>query len=114
VAEGNVVALPEGASSQDVLDAVKRLFEDGVRRICVSLRGAFPDNRAEIEIKKVIEQQYPDHYLGAVPVLLGSEMAPVVHDTTRAHYSLMNAYVHSQLATSLFISNMRNAGMDHC
>ncbi len=102
VAEDNVVGLPEGASPQDVLNAVKRLFDDGVRRICVSLRGAFPDNRTEIEIKKIIEQQYPDHYLGAVPVLLGSDMAPVVHDTTRAHYSLMNAYVHSQLATSLF------------
>jgi N-methylhydantoinase A/oxoprolinase/acetone carboxylase beta subunit len=102
VAEQNVVGLPKGASSQDVLDAVKRLFEDGVRRICVSLQGTFPDNHAEIAVKNIIEQQYPDHYLGAVPVLLGSDMAPVVHDTTRAHYSLINAYVHSQLATSLF------------
>ena len=102
VAEHNVVGLPADASPQDVLNAVKRLFEEGVRRICVSLRGTFPDNRAEIEVKNIIERQYPDHYLGAVPVLLGSDMAPVVHDTTRAHYSLINAYVHSRLATSLF------------
>ena len=33
-------ACPRTHRPQDVLDAVKRLFEEGVRRICVSLRGS--------------------------------------------------------------------------
>ncbi len=102
VAEQNVIGLPDQPSAVDVLAAVKRLFEEGVRRICVSLDGSFPDNTPERDVAGVIESQYPDHYLGAVPVLLGSEMAQVHDDATRTHCSLINAYTHTRLASSLF------------
>ena len=102
VEEHNVIGLPDNPTAQDVLGAVKGLLEEGVRRVCVSLKGAFPDNRPELQVKGIVERQYPDHYLGAVPVLLGSEMAQISHDTTRTHYSVINAYVHNQLAASLF------------
>ena len=102
VAEGAIIGLPAKPSAADVLNGVKQLLEAGVRRICVCLADSFPDNQAERAIKTVIEDQYPDHIIGAVPVLLGSEMAPLRHDQTRVHYSLMNAYTHQQLATSLF------------
>lgn len=102
VADGAVIGLPHNAGAAEVLGGVKQLLEVGVRRICVCLRDAFPDNAAERAIKAAIEDQYPDHIIGAVPVLLGSEMAPLRHDQTRAHYSVMNAYTHTQLATSLF------------
>jgi N-methylhydantoinase A/oxoprolinase/acetone carboxylase beta subunit len=98
----NVIGLAEPPTGEDVLRAVKRLLESGARRICVSLKGAFPDAGTELRIKEWIEGQYPDHIIGAVPVLLGSEMAQTAHDQTRAHYSVMNAYTHSHLATSLF------------
>jgi N-methylhydantoinase A/oxoprolinase/acetone carboxylase beta subunit len=102
VAEHNVIGLPKKPEAVDVLAAVKKLFEEGVRRICVSLDGAFPDNASERDVAGVIEGQYPDHYLGAVPVLLGSEMAQVDDDATRTHCSLINAYTHTRLASSLF------------
>jgi len=102
VAADAVIGLPENPEPKDILLAVKQLLESGVRRICVALAGSFPDNRNEIAIKRVIESQYPDHIIGSVPVLLGSEMAQIGHDQTRAHYSAMNAYTHSRLATSLF------------
>lgn len=102
VSERAIIGLPMAPTAADVLDGVKLLLEAGVRRICVCLADSFPDNAAELAIKAVIEDQYPDHIIGAVPVLLGSEMAPLRHDQTRVHYSLMNAYTHSQLANSLF------------
>ncbi len=102
VADDAIVGLAADPSAPDVLAGVKRLLETGVRRICVCLENAFPDNAAERAIKEAIEDQYPDHIIGAVPVLLGSEMAPLRHDQTRVHYSVMNAYTHTQLANSLF------------
>lgn len=102
VAAENVVGIDPDAEAAEVLMAVKDLLETGARRICISLGGNFPDNKQEIAMKDVIEDQYPDHIIGSVPVLLGSDMAPITHDQTRAHYSLMNAYTHSHLATSLF------------
>jgi N-methylhydantoinase A/oxoprolinase/acetone carboxylase beta subunit len=106
VAERNVVGIDassdeQGAGQQAVLEAVRRLLEDGARRICVSL-DAFPGTRQEQAVKRIVEAQYRDHYLGSVPVLLASEMAQVDDDQTRTHYALINAYVHSQLANSLF------------
>lgn len=98
----NIIGLPSEPTPAAVLGAVRRLLEGGVRRICVCLKDAFPDAAAERRIKAIIEEQYPDHIIGAVPVLLGSEMAPVSDDQTRAHYSVMNAYTHAQLASSLF------------
>jgi N-methylhydantoinase A/oxoprolinase/acetone carboxylase beta subunit len=101
VAERNVIGLGSDADGQAVLDGVRRLLEDGARRICVSL-DRFPETGREQAVKRVIEAQYPDHYLGAVPVLLGSEMAEVDDAATRTHCALINAYVHSRLASSLF------------
>lgn len=102
VAEHNVIGLPDEPTDVDVLAAVKRLFEEGVRRICVSLDDAFPDNGAERSVAGVVEHHYPDHYLGAVPVVIGSEMAQVHDDATRTHCSLINAYTHTRLASALF------------
>jgi len=98
----NVIGLSQAADSSEILSAVKALLETGARRICVSLRDNFPDNTQELAVKAIIEEQYPDHIIGSVPILLGSEMAPITHDQTRAHYSLMNAYTHENLASSLF------------
>lgn len=102
VADGAVLGLPANPTPAAVLAGVKQLLEIGVRRICVSVANSFPNNEAERQIKDLIEDQYPDHIIGAVPVLLGSEMAPLRHDQTRAHFSVMNAFTHTQLANSLF------------
>ena len=102
VDDSNIIGLSHTPSPAEVLAAVKELLEGGVRRICICLKDSFPDNSRERQIKEIIEDQYPDHIIGAVPVLLGSEMIALRHDQTRVHYSLMNAYTHNQLANSLF------------
>jgi N-methylhydantoinase A/oxoprolinase/acetone carboxylase beta subunit len=101
VADHNVIGLSADADELGVLAAIRRLFEDGTRRICVCL-DTFPETQRERSVKKLVEAQYPDHFLGAVPVLLGSDMAQVDDDATRAHAALINAFVHTQLANSLF------------
>src|SRR3984885_13992082 len=101
VAERNVVGVDPDGDGQAVLEAVRGLLEDGARRICVSL-DTFPETRQEQAVKRIVETQYRDHYLGSVPVLLASDMAQVDDAPTRTHYALINAYVHGQLASALF------------
>ena len=102
VGEDNVIGLTQPVDPQAVLGLVKSLLERGVRRVCISLTGAFSNAKDEAKLKQVIEQQYPDHYLGAVPVLLGSDICKHPDDMTRTHYALINAYVHGPLADTLF------------
>lgn len=102
VDKNHVIDLSETPTAEEVLKAVRRLLEDGVRRICVCLRDSYPHNSREREVKAFVERQYPDHVIGSVPVLLGSEMAQITDDYTRVSYSAINAYTHTTLAQSLF------------
>jgi len=101
VDERNVIGV-ERSSGPEVLMAVRSLLEDGVRRICISLQGALQDPQQEQRIKRVIDEQYPDHFLGSVPVLTGSDICQNADDMTRTYYAVINAYTHSALATTLF------------
>lgn len=98
----NVVGLPAAAADRDVLAVLKRLLEDGIRRVSVSLAGAFPDNDEEQRVVRIISEQYPDHYLGSLPVLAGADILMRQDDVTRTLYTLINSYVHGSLASSLF------------
>jgi N-methylhydantoinase A len=102
IAPENIVALPAGASDTDTLAAIRELLEKGVRRIAVSVAGAFEDNSIELGVKTLVDENFPDHYLGAVPLMLGSEICRHPDDQTRTHMALVNAYVHTPLAVALF------------
>lgn len=98
----NITTVKNPKNSEEVLSAIRGLLERGVRRICVSLKGAFGDEGGEKTIKRLVEEQFPDHYLGAVPVVLGSEICRHPDDMTRTHMGLINSYVHTPLAMALF------------
>jgi acetophenone carboxylase len=102
IAPENIRQISEPVSEEEVLRKVRELLEHGVRRICVSLKGAFQNPEAEQRIKQLIDLQFPDHYLGAVPTLLGSDILHHPDDRTRTHLALINSYVHTPLAVALF------------
>jgi len=101
VAGNNIIAFqnPDGV---EILNTVRSLLAAGVRRICISLEGALENSQPEQHIKQIIEQQYPDHFLGSVPVLAGSDICQNGDDMTRTYCAVINAYTHSALATTLF------------
>lgn len=101
VAETNIIGL-EHSNGPEILTAVRLLLEGGVRRLCISLQGAQQDPEQEQHIKRTIDEQYPDHFLGSVPVLTGSDICQNADDMTRTYYAVINAYTHSALAVTLF------------
>jgi N-methylhydantoinase A len=111
IAPANVIGLSRPVDSKTVLLAVKTLLENGVRRICISLDGSFQDPSDEQAMKRAIEAQYPDHFLGTVPVLLGSDLSHYPDTATRTNHSLINAYVHGPLYRAE--DDLRAAGYEH-
>lgn len=101
VDEANIIGI-ERADGTEILTVVRRLLEGGVRRICISLQSALQNPEPEQRIKSMIEEQYPDHFLGSVPVLTGSDICKNTDDMTRTYYAIINAYTHSALAATLF------------
>ncbi|HYA99103.1 MAG TPA: hydantoinase/oxoprolinase family protein [Ktedonobacteraceae bacterium] len=115
VAPANVIGISRPIDPKTVLLAVKTLLENGVRRICISLDGSFEDASDEQEAKRAIESQYPDHFLGTVPVLLGSDLSHYPDTATRTNHSLINAYIHGPLASALYKAedDLRASGYEH-
>jgi N-methylhydantoinase A len=98
----NIIGVDASTSEAEIMNAARGLLEAGVRRICVSLKGADRNPDSEMRIKRIIEQQYPDHFLGSVPVLAGSDIGGGADDRTRTYCALINAYTHGALAATLF------------
>ena len=102
LSERDVIGVDDATSETEVMNGVRGLLESGVRRICVSLKGAQRNPAREIQIKRIIDEQYPDHFLGSVPVLAGSDMSQSADDATRTYCAILNAYTHGALAAALF------------
>ena len=102
VSSEDITGIPADADESTVRAAIKSLLDKGIRRINVSLEGAFPDSSDEDRIVEMITADYPDHFLGSIPALAGSEVVLRPDDATRTIASLINAYVHPALATTLY------------
>ena len=102
LAPRDVIGLEGSASETEIMNAARRLLESGVRRICINLEGSHGRPEREIAWKHIIDQQYPDHFLGSVPVLAGSDISKSSDDRTRAYCAVINAYTHGALAATLF------------
>jgi len=98
----HITTLPAAADRGEIVAIVKNLIDQGIRRVNISLKGAFPDGSREQEVLQIIAEQFPDHFLGSVPALAGSEMLMRPDDMSRTFFALINAYVHNALANSLF------------
>ena len=92
--------------------AVKRLLEGGSRIIIVSLGGAGLDDYLERMVKNIVASDYPRHYLGAVPILLSTEVSHIEDDAIRTNSAVVNAYLHREQARFLYKADedLFNAG----
>jgi N-methylhydantoinase A/oxoprolinase/acetone carboxylase beta subunit len=98
----DAIGLDSDPDDATIMNAARGLLESGVRRICVSLKGSHRSPELELAIKRVIDLQYPDHFLGSVPVLAGSDISQSADDRTRTYCAVLNAYTHGALAATLF------------
>lgn len=98
----DVAGIEPGADETSVRRVVKGLLDKGIRRINVSLKGAFDDPTKERDLVEMISADYPDHFLGSIPALAATEVVTRPDDATRTVASLINAYVHPSLAHSLY------------
>lgn len=111
VPRGMVAGIGLPPDPEEVGAAVRRLLEQGARILVVSL----PSAEGEHEVKEIVDTSYPRHYLGAVPVLLSSEISATADDAERTAAAVVNAYVHKRLATSLYRAedDLRRGGFRH-
>ena len=88
-------------NEQDVLQKVQYLVDRGVRGFVVSLLWSFANPTHEQRIREIIRQEYPEVYLGSMPVLLSSDVSPKRFEYTRTMTTVLNTYLHQTMEEEL-------------
>ena len=63
-------------------------------------------------IKQIIEEEYPEDYLGSMPVTLSSEVSPKSGEYTRFTTTIVNAYIHGVMGDEInrLVTELRDGG----
>jgi len=86
---------------EDVLAQVQELVDKGAQGFVVSLLWSFINPAHEQMIKDIIEEEYPEDYLGSMPVILSSDISPKSGEYTRTMTTIVNGYIHGVMADEL-------------
>ncbi len=85
----------------DVRDKVRLLIDRGARGFVVTLLSSYINPAHEEQIEKIIKEEYPESYLGSMPVVLSSKVLPKRWEYQRSMAAILNAYLHGSMADEL-------------
>lgn len=86
---------------EDVREKVHYLVNKGARGFVVCLLWSFLNPEHEKAVENVIREEYPESYLGSMPVVLSSRVLPKRFEYQRANAAILNAYLHGSMAEEL-------------
>lgn len=92
---------PPNALAAELTQAVNRLASAGANRIIVAHGGS---DCAEVEkrLKSVLLRKFPQHLLGAVPILYSHEVVEDRNDARRSWTAVLNAFLHPAMERFLY------------
>jgi N-methylhydantoinase A/acetophenone carboxylase len=97
---------------EEVLEKLQLLVDRGAMGFVVCLLWSFTNPAHERMIKEIIEEEYPEDYLGSMPVILSHEVSPKSGEYTRFITTILNAYIHGVMADALnrLVNDLRDGG----
>lgn len=87
---GNVLA---PLDEDEVVEKVTALVNEGVRGFVVVLMNSFTNSVHERMVRDVILKEYPELYLGRMPVFLSHEVSPQMGEYRRSLTTIIDAYL---------------------
>lgn len=78
---------------EEVRTQIQYLVDQGVRGFVVCLLWSFMNPVHERMIREIIRDEFPDVYLGKMPVLLSSEVAPKICEYKRSMTTILDGYL---------------------
>ncbi len=85
----------------DVKEKLQTLVDQGAMGFVICLLWSFSNPAHERMIKEIIEEEYPEDYLGSLPVILSSDVSPKSGEYTRFTTAIVNSYIHGIMADEL-------------
>lgn len=96
----------------DVRLNLRELVDQGVETIIVVLVNSVVDPAHELRVLDIFLEEYPSHFLGAVPMLLSHQVAGRKGEYTRATSTIIDGFLHNAMyhGLSALETNLRNNG----
>jgi N-methylhydantoinase A len=88
-------------SESDVFEALQYLVDRGVQGIIVALLWSSANPAHERAIREIVREEYPEVYLGNIPVLLSSDIVTKWREYTRTTTSMLTGFLHIELTNQL-------------
>jgi N-methylhydantoinase A/acetophenone carboxylase len=85
----------------DTRDKLQYLIDRGARTIVVCSLFSFVNPIHEKRIREIFLEEYPESYLGNVPIILSSDVVPKRFEYTRSMTTILNAYLHQNMSEDL-------------
>ncbi|MFO1376796.1 MAG: hydantoinase/oxoprolinase family protein [Steroidobacteraceae bacterium] len=85
----------------DVLEAIQYLVDRGVQGIIVALMWSSANPAHERRVREILREEYPEVYLGNIPVLLSSEIVTKWREYTRGTTSILSGFLHAEMTSQL-------------
>jgi N-methylhydantoinase A len=73
---------------------IKELIDEGVEALVVCLAHATSNPTHELRIQEIVKEEYPSHFLGAIPVILSHQVSGRKGEYVRASSTILDAYLH--------------------
>ena len=98
-ADGEIV---QPLDEEHLRQQIRYLVDEGARAFVVSLLWSFRNPVHERRVREIIEEEYPDSYLGSAPVFLSSEVSKKRGEYERTMTTVLNAYLHRSMIDELY------------
>jgi len=89
------------AHKEDIRRQVRYLVDKGASGIVVSFLWSFLNPAHEKMVREVIAEEFPNYYLGSLPVYLSSEVQPKWHEYPRTMVTILCAYLHGGMTEQM-------------
>lgn len=86
---------------RELRDKLQQLVDRGAQGFVVALLWSFVNPAHERGVRDLIQAEYPEDYLGAMPVILSSDVSPKSGEYTRTMTATVNAYIHGIMADEI-------------
>ena len=96
----------------DVRLKLRELVDQGTETIVVVFANSVVDPGHELRVRNIFLEEYPGHFLGAVPMLLSHQVAGRKGEYTRATSTIIDGFLHNAMyhGLSALETNLRNGG----
>lgn len=85
----------------ELREKLQVLVDRGAQGFVVALLWSFVNPAHERQVRDLIYGEYPEDYLGSMPVILSSDLSPKAGEYTRTMTATVNAYIHGLMADEI-------------